>query len=128
MQQITACLYTWGAYKKLEFEHNDFSETNILYRVQHEGDVQSQPSRDKILGFDPSSQPGYVIDINAAWLKLEYDLKWCIAGKYVFTQTVNEDGQLHTAKDAAKVTGFSDDEFNKNVSKGRREIAAKVKL
>lgn len=128
MKKIAAALYSWGEYKIQEIEHNPYPDTNILYRYGVEGEVQGTPSRDKVLCFDPQKQPKYIIDINSAWRQLSEKQRECVFGKYVVTQMVDEDGRPYTANQVASLMNISVDTFNRNVSRGRREIDLKVKL
>ena len=126
MKKITAELYQWGKYKLLEFQHNPFSNTNILHRWQFEGEVQSGPTRDKVLCFDPHSQPRHVTQINAAWVGLPRRQKYCVLGKYALTQLVDENGQPYTAKQAAKIVGVPFDTFEESWQRGRQAIITRI--
>lgn len=127
MKQISAALYAWGEWKLKELSHNPYSDTNIMYRIEKEGRVQTSPSRDKILCYDGKA-PAYVHDLNRAWRQLPSRQKLCVFGKYAYTQVLKDDGNPYTAREVAMKADITYDTFKENVSYGVRVINGKVEL
>jgi hypothetical protein len=128
MKKITAALNERGDLEIEALGHNPYSDTNILHRYRFEGQIQSSPSRDRVLCFDPKKCPGYINEIRRAWKRLSKRQRECLYGKYVIARMVKEDGNNRTAREVAISMRMSLDAFNQNVSRARRSITWQVRL
>lgn len=128
MNPLTGALQAWGDDEIEALLHNPYATTNILHRYRFEGQVQSGPSRDKILCHDPRHRAGYINEIRVAWKTLSKRQRECLYGKYVVARMIKEDGQQRTAREVANSLLMSLDAFNQNVSRARKAINGKVRL
>jgi len=144
VRRITRVFHSWGIYR-LPFEVNSgYSTTNLLHRMKELRANVSVQGKDKILCHDPKdcnrdyctkdNPCRYCSDlilhfrIDVEWSKLPELQKQCVFGKYGMTKIVGEDGNILTAKQAAKILGVPWSDFQSSWQWGVNKINSKVGL
>ncbi len=127
MKKITGALHKWGVWRLVIELDDGYSEESIMHRIAVDDLVFGIPPKDRILCRDPKASNETIL-INREWVKLPSLQKKSVFGKYALTNYVQEDGNVWTEKEVARILGFPLDTFQSSWGRGVKRINRKVGL
>ncbi len=120
MQKVRYLLREFGDFVIKHMHHDGYSEENILYRWARVGEIQSTPPRDRVLCVD---MPMRLRQVDLALKKLgdDYPLQEACVRLW-FCSPLQEDGNIWTKAQLAKILHINKGKFRAELRKGQRKL------